>query len=349
MELYNLKLRLNERKRDYHNNNTLAESDLDTTNRYQKEQNDCQRSIVRIKLVILNEEELIFKRKLNKLTGDGATRNDEFILKESQLTQLLNASNLNELNLDEIWNIKFEEETDDDLVLINYEDEPILNEHRFIIDDEDDENFHDTYDDPVVLLTEVAKEKMAKKAEIDSLKRKMLEIGSKKSALRLSLNKINESEKLAGKEILKQAEAEHAENPDTDLGSKDRTFTVKSASERKQEDAIQREMFIENRKKALQRLREYKQKYNAKKKSANGLSESLKTTAKATTAVTTTTTTTLKAVKKPYLTKRISHQSKSLTKPRTNKTNASKTAAQATRPQGTGMYTEIRVCLFFLA
>ena len=55
-------------------------------------------------------------------------------------------------------------------MLINYEDEPILNDHRFIIDDEDEDNFHDTYDDPIVLLTEVAKEQLAKRAEIDALR-----------------------------------------------------------------------------------------------------------------------------------------------------------------------------------
>ena len=98
-----MKLRLNERQRDYYHSQS---PDLDTSCR-QKELNDFQRNIVRIKLVILNEEELLLKRKLSKLTGEGATRNDEFILRESQLTQLLNASNLNELNLDEIWNIRF--------------------------------------------------------------------------------------------------------------------------------------------------------------------------------------------------------------------------------------------------
>ena len=126
----------------------------------------------------------MLKRKLNKFTR---AKTDEFVLKESQLTQLLTAANLNELNLDEIWDIEFKEESDDDLVLINYEDEPILNDHRFLIDDEDDDNFHDAYEDPITLMTEVAREDLERKNQIDLLKRKMLEIGSKKSALRLSM------------------------------------------------------------------------------------------------------------------------------------------------------------------
>ena len=187
-------------------------------------------------------------------------------------------------------------------MLINYEDEPILNDHRFIIDDEDEDNFHDTYDDPIVLLTEVAKEQLAKRAEIDALRKKILEVGSRKSALRISINKINEGERL-------QAEADKQQEETLGSGGnepKDKTFVVKSAHERKQEDAIQKELFIENRKKALQRLREYKQKF-AKKAMADSSTSTLRTT-------TTTTTVVKPTVKKPYLTKRIA-QSKPHAKP----------------------------------
>ena len=130
----------------------------------------------------------MYKRKLNKLRSGSKQTN--FTLKESQLIQLLNAPDLNELNFDEIEKISFEEEEEDetaDLVLIEYDDEPILNDHRFLIDSEDESTFHDAYEDPVALLAHIAQKAIALKNEVDSLKRKLLDIGSKKSALRINM------------------------------------------------------------------------------------------------------------------------------------------------------------------
>lgn len=248
IELYNLQLKLNERKRHFqieHQQNPA-----------QKDLSNIQRKIIRVKLLICNEEELMYKRKLNKLRSGSKQTN--FTLKESQLIQLLNAPDLNELNFDEIEKISFEEEEEDetaDLVLIEYDDEPILNDHRFLIDSEDESNFHDAYEDPVALLAHIAQEAIALKNEVDSLKRKLLDIGSKKSALRINMNKISEAEKF-NFDAEKENEAEKLK------------LQVKTIIEKKRDDAIQKELFIENRKKALQRLREYKQK-NQKNSSEN--------------------------------------------------------------------------------
>lgn len=127
----------------------------------------------------------MYKRKLNKLREN----QKDFTLKESHLIQLLNAPDLNEINFNEIEKMSFEEEEDQntDLVFIDYDTEPILNDHRFLLDSEDESNFHDAYEDPIALLAHIAEEDMALKNEIDTLKRKLLDVGSKKSALRINM------------------------------------------------------------------------------------------------------------------------------------------------------------------
>lgn len=54
-------------------------------------------------------------------------------------------------------------------------------------DSDDESNFFDTFEDPESLLEAETKVKQVKINEINSLKKKILAIGSKKSSLRLSL------------------------------------------------------------------------------------------------------------------------------------------------------------------
>lgn len=54
-------------------------------------------------------------------------------------------------------------------------------------DDEDESNFFDTYEDTESLKREEAKLKEMQMKELNAVRKKILDIGSKKSALRLSL------------------------------------------------------------------------------------------------------------------------------------------------------------------
>lgn len=173
--MYNVELNLIERKKEYlyikkEKNKTLY--------------NDYNKSIIKIKLKICNEEEIGLKRLLNKLN-----ENENMQLKENQLKSLLNEST-NDPNNNLISEYKIEEIKEiiskidlNNLTTLDFENYEVCDDE----DDYDDSNFFDAYDDPLTLLQEEAKEKQRKNNEINSIKKKITEIGAKKSALRLSM------------------------------------------------------------------------------------------------------------------------------------------------------------------
>jgi hypothetical protein len=173
--MYNVELNLIERKKEYlyikkEENKTLY--------------NDYNKSIIKIKLKICNEEEIGLKRLLNKLN-----ENENMQLKENQLKSLLNEST-NDPNNNLISEYKIEEIKEiiskidlNSLKTLDFENYEVCDDE----DDYDDSNFFDAYDDPLTLLQEEAKEKQRKNNEINSIKKKITEIGAKKSALRISM------------------------------------------------------------------------------------------------------------------------------------------------------------------
>ena len=132
-----------------------------------------------------SEEEIVLKRKLNALA-----ENENMQLKEDELKHLLNDSDssfnfLSEFKIDEIKEIISKIDLNNYATLNDYD------EYDYEEDEDDDEyddsKFHDAYDDPLALLQEEAKEKQIKNNEINTIKKKITEIGSKKSSLRISL------------------------------------------------------------------------------------------------------------------------------------------------------------------
>ncbi len=131
-----------------------------------------------------SEEEIVLKRNLNALI-----ENENMQLKEDQLKHLLKDSDssfnyLSELKIDEIKEIISKIDLNNYAALNDYDE---YNEEEEDDDEYDDSKFHDAYDDPLALLKEEAKEKQLKNNEIIAIKKKITEIGSKKSSLRISL------------------------------------------------------------------------------------------------------------------------------------------------------------------
>jgi len=155
VEVLGLELRQAERRRDRY----LARAPQPLTRQQTRHLCDLQRRFIQAKLLVHGEDELLCKRRLARLT-----RNDSPELKGLEFDGL-------------------RDHEDDDLVLVDYEETP-GEEHRFI---DDDEHFHDAYDDPLDLLSEIERESAAAKRENDALRKKITDIGARKSALRLAL------------------------------------------------------------------------------------------------------------------------------------------------------------------
>ncbi len=158
MEVIALELRQTERQKDHFITRTPQPLTLQKTKIF----HELQRRYIDTKLLMLSEEENSYKKRLAK-------RIDKNELKEFELDM-------------------FE---DEDLVLVDYEDGLEMDEeHRFVDDDEQD--FHDAYDDPIALISEIEKEKLIAKKDIEAIRKKITEIGARKSALRLSLVSLTE-------------------------------------------------------------------------------------------------------------------------------------------------------------
>jgi len=155
VEVLGLELRQAERRRDRY----LARTPQPLTRQQTRHLCDLQRRFIQAKLLVHGEDELLCKRRVARLT-----RNDSPELKGLELNGL-------------------RDHEDDDLILVDYEETP-GEEHRFI---DDDEHFHDAYDDPLDLLSEIERESAAAKRENDALRKKITDIGARKSALRLAL------------------------------------------------------------------------------------------------------------------------------------------------------------------
>lgn len=170
IQTFNLQLSLLERKKEEEEENNRL--------------NDLNRQIINLKLQLNTEEELVLKRKLNKLNENETV----ILMKETQLKSLLNesVSSYTDFKIEEIKEIiakidlnNMREKNDIDIedYELEYDDD----------EDDDDTEFYDAYDDPLVMIQEEAKEKQLKQNRINAIKKKIIDIGSKKSALRISL------------------------------------------------------------------------------------------------------------------------------------------------------------------
>ena len=171
LELYNLQLKIIERDRENYATKSAELVDSKELNKYIKQ-------MVNLKLFICNEEESQLKTKLNQIkTATNA---------ESDQLQKLYSETDGDFKLEEIKKL---------LTKLNV-DEDMDNEHELIdckieFDEDDENDFHDAFEDPILLNAEIAKEETNKINQINNLKQKILQLGAKKSSLRLSLvNKI---------------------------------------------------------------------------------------------------------------------------------------------------------------
>ncbi|RNA29448.1 hypothetical protein BpHYR1_004927 [Brachionus plicatilis] len=195
---------------------------------------DLKIKIIKQKLKIYNEEEYMLKKSLNEIKNENnnSVSSDVYNL----------AKNLGQQYLDEL-NEKFKIDTN--IFLIEKKEElDCLVESSESDDDylSEDTKFFDAYETPDKLNEEANKEKNQRVRKINEIKQKILNIGSKKSCLRLALKKLTESEHLD-------------ENPEKPAEPAVKTFAI-----RREEDKIQKEMCMENRNKAFLRLKEYKMK-----------------------------------------------------------------------------------------
>lgn len=155
IQLLNLQLNLNDRKKE----------------------EDFNKISIKIKMLICSEEELVYKRNLAKLNENETV----FQLKEKQIKNLLNepSSDYSEFKIEEIQEI---------ISKINLKTNDLESSGEESEEDEyDDSKFHDAFDDPLILLQQEQKEVQLKNCEINLIKKKITEIGSKKSGLRISL------------------------------------------------------------------------------------------------------------------------------------------------------------------
>lgn len=184
-KLYNLQLKLLEREKDHKINNKLIND--------KKDLNDLQMKMIKLKLQINNEHEIELKKLLNifKESDSNDTQANEKQLKTTIINQLGNEF-INELkdkfkiNINYCFNRR-------ENILVNMEG---LNHYFEDLNEEDesdedyldeDSKFHDAYEDPESIIEEEQRQKQLKLNEINKIKKKILSIGSKKSALRLSL------------------------------------------------------------------------------------------------------------------------------------------------------------------
>ena len=260
MELYNLQLKVVERKRENYVPNKSAES-VDS-----KELNKFIRQSVHWKLLICNEEESQLKIKLNQIKMATNAESD-------QLQKLYNETD-GDFKLEEIKKLFAALNADKELDI-----EHELIDCKIEFDEDDENDFHDTYEDPALLNAEIAKEEAHKINQINSLKQKILQLGAKKASLRLSLvNKIvNEFNKIYSNCLsvikVKMSEEEKLNKEREIIETPIKTFIVNLfgllfgcllhknclIQQRKQDDLIQQDFFVQNRRKAYERVKEYKQ------------------------------------------------------------------------------------------
>ncbi|CAF0875033.1 unnamed protein product [Brachionus calyciflorus] len=236
IQMLNLQLKSYERNLEYLKNDQEKGSKI----------KELKAKIINKKLQIFNEEETMLKKSLNEISKDNNNNNnnEQSISSEvSLLVKNLGKDFINDLNekyaidTSQIL-VEFDEKEEETLVLSDISDSSSDDDDYL----SDKTKFYDAYDSPDKIYEDENKEKQEKIDKINLIKRKILNIGSKKSSLRLALKKLEEPEKL---EPIEEIEPQPV---------------IKTLAMRKEEDKIQKEMCMENRNKALQRLREFKMK-----------------------------------------------------------------------------------------
>jgi hypothetical protein len=203
-QMYSLQLKILERNKKEANTSINQSNDLTysinsniSLNSNNNNNNELQLKIVNLKFQLLSEEENLLKKELNKLKSSLETKYLD--------VSLQNAIKEFELNLDHElkdtyktyfnnYLIKRDLQMSEDNVktcyMISESEEDFIKEDSSSEDEYDDSKFQDAVEDPETLIQEEDKFRKTKLAEINVLKKKILNIGSKKSALRLTLVKL---------------------------------------------------------------------------------------------------------------------------------------------------------------
>lgn len=199
-QMYNLQLKILERSKSKKESNNLINQSNDMTYSISSNlslttnSNELQIKIVNLKFQLLSEEENLLKKELHKLKSSLETN---YLDKSLQ-----NAIKEFELNLDPELkdtykayfnnyltkrDLHMSEDNEKTCYMISESEEDFIKEDSSSEDEYDDSKFQDAVEDPELLIQEEDNLKKIKLAEINELKKKILNIGSKKSALRLTL------------------------------------------------------------------------------------------------------------------------------------------------------------------
>jgi hypothetical protein len=176
IQMYQLELKMLERKRDALRASENLHANSSTTNT-----NELLIQIIKLKLKLYGEEESVLKRKLNDLKCDKIDQSTRRDVAEFETTVLVD-------ELKPYFSNQFDMLLNRNLIEEKIQNEYVENES---IDSDDEANFHDAIEDPEVLLEINACDNDANRnsPEVISLKKQILNISSKKSSLRLNLVK----------------------------------------------------------------------------------------------------------------------------------------------------------------
>lgn len=167
-----IQLKLTERALDFYTENTSKVKELKIKKLKQK-------------LHIYNEEESLLKKSLNEVKGE---------LEISFPTEVVELAT--QIGKEYFEDLKEKFNIDSSKLLVEkpqVEEKIVLSETSESDDDDylgDDTKFYDAYESPDKLNEEENKAKMEKVNKINAIKKKILNIGSKKSSLRLALVKL---------------------------------------------------------------------------------------------------------------------------------------------------------------
>jgi hypothetical protein len=194
IQMLNSQIFLLEREKDLLSN---------SKNNQQEKLKEVQIKIIKLRLLLCNQEENEWKFKLEKFKQEKLNLNTSGLRYHDlrELADELGHDFVQEINEKFKFNFsvlinekktKQQENDEKDFFEIQSDDSDLDNEAYL----DEDKKFFDAYEEPESILEEQMREKKKLMDEMNQLKKKILDFSSKKSSLRLNLNRIHENDKL---------------------------------------------------------------------------------------------------------------------------------------------------------